>query len=215
MNKIRVKSPLPLYGAGAAWLIMGFALPIYKLWAIVVTAAISTAAYFVLSKVFPGREIEVQAKADSGNAEVNAQIDQGRETLKRLNEANRAIEDAAISACIERMESAGGKIFAALEKDTAKAAQIRRFMNYYLPTADKLLTTYRELDDIGGAGENVHGARKSIANSMEMIATAFEKQLDALYKDSALDIETDIEVLETIIKAEGHDAGDGATLGGR
>ena len=214
MKKIRIKSPLPLFGAGAVWLIMGFILPIYKLWAILVAAAVSAAAYFALTKVFPGKEIEIQPKADSGNAEVNAQIDQGRETLKRLDESNKAIEDAAISACIDRMVSAGERIFAALEKDTAKAAQIRRFMNYYLPTSDKLLTRYRELMAIGGTGENATGARDSIANSMEMIATAFEKQLDALYKDSALDIEAEIDVLETIIKAEGHGEDQGMTLGG-
>jgi hypothetical protein len=214
MKNIRIKSPLPLWGAGAAWLIMGLILPIYRLWAIVTAAAVSATAYFVLTKFFPGREIAVQSKADSGNAEVNAQIDQGRETLRHLDDANRAIDDEAISACIERMVSAGERIFAALEKDTAKAAQIRRFMNYYLPTSDKLLARYRELMAIGGTGENATGARNSIANSMEMIATAFEKQLDALYKDSALDIETEIEVLETVIRAEGHDEGRGMTMGG-
>lgn len=214
MKKIRIKSPVPLYGAGAAWLIMGIILPIYKLWAIILTAALSAGAYFALSLIFKGKEVEVQSKADSGNAEVNAQIDAGRATLKRLNESNAAIPDERISACIERMEKAGELIFAALEKDTRKAPQIRRFMNYYLPTADKLLVSYREFSAIAGAGENAKSAMDSIANSMDMIATAFEKQLDALYKDSALDIETEIEVMETIIKSEGHDEKKGMTLGG-
>jgi len=214
MKKIRIKSPVPLYAAGAVWLLMGLILPIYKIWAIILTAVISVIAYFAASLVFKGKEIEVQSKADSGNAEVNAQIDNGRETLKRLNESNVAIEDALISGCIERMEKAGGKIFDALEKDTAKAPQIRRFMNYYLPTADKLLVSYRELSALGTSGENVTGALNSIRNSMDMIAQAFEKQLDALYKDSALDIETEIEVMETIIKSEGHGGENGVTAGG-
>ena len=214
MKKIRIKSPVPLYIAGAAWLLMGLILPIYKIWAIILAAVISAAGYFVGSMIFKGKEVEVKSKADSGNAEVNAQIDNGRATLDRLNKANIAIEDPEISACIERMEKAGELIFAALEKDTGKAPQIRRFMNYYLPTADKLLTSYRELTAIGGSGENATSARDSIANSMNMIATAFEKQLDALYKDSALDIETEIDVLETIIKSEGHAEDKGMTLGG-
>ena len=46
------------------------------------------------------------------------------------------------------MTEAGGKIFDILEKEPSRAGEVRRFMNYYLPTADKLLTQYREL---GGA----------------------------------------------------------------
>ncbi|MBQ4090654.1 MAG: 5-bromo-4-chloroindolyl phosphate hydrolysis family protein [Clostridia bacterium] len=212
MSKKHIKSAMPLYCAAAIWLVMGLVLPIYKLWAILVTLVLSVAAAILLKKVFPGRDIEIQKKADSGNAEVNRQIEEGRATLRRLHEANDAIDDAAISTCIERMEKAGAGIFDTLEKDVSKANQVRRFMNYYLPTADKLLTQYRQLSGVAG-GENVNSAIKSIENSMEMIAVAFEKQLDALFKDSALDIETDIDVLETMIKADGH-ADQGTPLGG-
>ena len=42
----------------------------------------------------------------------------------------------------------------------------------------------------------------SVENSLTMIVTAFEKQLDSLYKDENLDIATDIEVLETMMKSD-------------
>ena len=212
MTRKHIKSALPLYGSAAVWLVMGIVLPIYKLWAIALTLAVSVAAALVLKKVFPGRDVEIERRADSGDEAVNRQIEEGRATLRRLHEANEAIPGEEISACIERMEKAGAAIFDALEKDVSKAAQVRRFMNYYLPTADKLLMHYRELSRVTG-GENVDSAMRSIDNSMEMIATAFEKQLDALYRDKALDIETDIEVLETMIQADGH-AQQGSTLGG-
>ena len=203
MEKKRIKSALPLYCAAVVWLVMGLILPIYRLWAIILTLALSAVTLLVAGKLFPGRVIEVQKKAASGNPEVDRQIEEGRATLKRVHEANEAIPDAVISAQIQRMENAGAAIFDALEKDVNKAPQVRRFMNYYLPTADKLLTHYRHLTTVSG-GENVNSAVKSIENSMEMIAVAFEKQLDALYRDSALDIETDIEVLETMMAADGH-----------
>ena len=84
---------------------------------------------------------------------------------------------------------------------------VRRFMNYYLPTADKLMTSYRLMMETDSPGENIAHAMKSVENSLEMIATAFERQLDNLYKDKSLDIETDIQVLETMM------AGDGLTGG--
>ncbi len=211
MRKVRLKSALPLYGAAAIWLLMGLLTPIYKLWAIFLALALSMAGYVVLSKLFPGRTVEVEARAESGDEAVNRQIEEGRKLLKSIHASNEAILDEAISARIARMEEAAAKIFGVLERDTSKKDQVRRFMTYYLPTTDKLLTRYRELES-GGAGENVTQAKKSIENSLEMIAVAFEKQLDALYSDSVLDIETDIQVLETIIKSEGHS--DSATLGG-
>ena len=211
MKKVRLKSALPLYGAAVLWLLMGLLTPIYKLWAILLTLVLSAAGYVVLSKLFPGRTAEVEARVQSGDEAVNRKIEEGRKLLKSIHASNEAILDEAISARIARMEAAAAKIFAVLEKDTSKKDQVRRFMTYYLPTTDKLLTRYRELES-GGAGENVLQAKKSIENSLEMIAVAFEKQLDALYSDSALDIETDIQVLETIIKSEGHS--DSATLGG-
>ena len=76
-------------------------------------------------------------------------------------------------------------------------------MNYYLPTAIKLLETYDRLSKSGSNGENVTTTLRSVENSMDMIVAAFEKQLDNLYADVAMDISTDIDVLETILETEG------------
>ncbi len=211
MSKVRRKSAIPLYGAAVIWLLMGVLTPIYQVSMILLTLVVSIIGYFVLAKLFPGKLVEVQARAKSGDEAVDRQIEEGRRLLRSIHDSNEALPDAAISARILRMEAAGEKIFHVLEKDTSKKDEVRRFMTYYLPTTDKLLKRYRELEN-GGAGTNVTEAKKTIENSLEMIAVAFEKQLDALYSDSVLDIETDIQVLETIIKSEGHS--NSATLGG-
>ena len=100
------------------------------------------------------------------------------------------------------MVAAGEKIFAALREDLSRASQVRKFMNYYLPTTDKLIAQYRNLRSSGSRGETVTGAMRSIEKSLGMIADAFEKQLDSLYKHEALDIQTDIDVLETMLSAD-------------
>ena len=202
MDKKRIPSAIPIYGAAAVWLVMGLILPIYRLWAIFLTLALSAVSALALKKKFPGREVEVVRRADTGDETVNRQFEEGRETLRRIHASNEAIPDPELSEEIRRMEAAGGAIFDALEKDVTKASQVRRFMTYYLPTTDKLLSRYRELQNVASGGENVNRAMDSIRRSMGMVATAFEKQLDALYKDSALDIETDIEVLETMLSTE-------------
>ena len=76
-------------------------------------------------------------------------------------------------------------------------------MNYYLPTSAELISKYRTIVQTGVEGKNLTSAKNSIENSFGMIADAFEKQLDFLYRDDALDIETDIEVLDTVLTSEG------------
>ena len=151
----------------------------------------------------PGRKEEVQEKANSGDAEIDRQIEEGRERLRALHAINDALPDPTITAQLDRMTNAGEKIFALLEKDTSKAYEVRRFMNYYLPTAEKLMNGYQQLKSTGSSGENVTKALSGVENSLEMIAKAFEKQLDNLYGGQSLDIQTDIDALETILKSEG------------
>ena len=203
MKTVRIKSAIPIYLAALIWILFGLFAPIYELLFIIIAACVSVAVYLVASVFFPGRTVEVDAKPDSGDDAVNAQISAGRAALRSLREADEAIEDEAISARLKRMTEAGGKIFDILEKEPSRAGEVRRFMNYYLPTADKLLTQYRELGGSGSQGENVRGAMTVVENSLEMIAVAFERQLDSLYRHEAMDIQTDIDVLETMLAADG------------
>ena len=203
MKTIKIKSAIPIYLAALIWILFGLFASIYELIYIIIAACVSLAAYIVSSIFLPGRTVEVDAKPDSGDEAVNAQIAEGRSALRNLREADAAIEDEAISARLKRMTEAGGKIFDILEKEPSRAGEVRRFMNYYLPTADKLLTQYRELGESGSQGENVRGAMTVVENSLEMIAVAFERQLDSLYRHEAMDIQTDIDVLETMLASDG------------
>lgn len=210
MKTKRIKSAIPIYGSAAVWLLLGLICPrmLLKGWFLILTAALSAAAYFGLSRAFPGREVEVRKAANSGDKTIDALIEEGRGKLDSLKAANAAIPDPEISKKLDRMVRAGEEIFSLLERDTSKAQAVRRFMNYYLPTADKLMSSYRLMQETGSGGENIARAMQSVENSLGMIADAFEKQLDNLYRDRTLDIETDIEVLETMM------AGDGLTAKG-
>lgn len=205
MKQKRIKSALPIYGAAAIWLLMGMICPrmLLKLWFIFLTTLISCGVYLGLSRLFPGRAVEVREAANSGDDAIDALIEDGRAKLDRLSAAGASASNEAIAQNLARMCAAGEEIFKLLERDVSKASAVRRFMNYYLPTADKLVETYRMLRDTRSAGENISSAMRSVENSLNMIAAAFEKQLDNLYKDKSLDVETDIDVLETMLANDG------------
>ncbi len=203
MKTVKIKSAIPIYASALVWLVFGLCAPMYKWRYILLALGVSVVIYIVASIIFPGREEEVEAKANSGDSEIDRQIEEGRARLRSLKAANDALPDPTITARLNRMTVAGEKIFQALEKDTTKAYEVRRFMNYYLPTAEKLMDGYQSLKATGSQGEHVISAMKGVEDSLEMIANAFEKQLDSLYSDRSLDIQTDIDALETILKAEG------------
>jgi len=202
MKKRLIRSAIPIYLAALVWLLAGMLLPMYQLSSILLTAGISVAVWLLAGRFFPGRYVEEEEKPDSGDEEVNRQILEGRENLKSLRESAAALSDEAMTAPLARMIEAGDKIFRALEKNPRDSQQIRKFMNYYLPTSVKLLNHYKTLSS-AGAGENVQKSLQSIADSLNMIADAFEKQLDRLYADDQLDINAEISALESMMAADG------------
>ena len=141
MKKVHIKSAVPIYIAAALWLLVGLLFPkfLLKLPGLLVTAALSAGLGFAAKRFFPGRDIEVEEKILTGDAAVDREIEKGRERLENLRKANEAIPDAEITKNLDRMYTAGQQIFRELGRDPRKIALVRRFMNYYLPTSEKLM----------------------------------------------------------------------------
>ena len=116
---------------------------------------------------------------------------------------NVRIQDKTISEQIDRLEQLSDNIFTHVKKNPDKLPQIRKFMSYYLPTTLKLLNTYADLAEQSVKGQNITATMNKIEAMMDTIVVAFEKQLDSLFGAEALDISTDITVLENMLHREG------------
>jgi hypothetical protein len=80
---------------------------------------------------------------------------------------------------------------------------IRKLMEYYLPTTVKLLHAYEELDHQPIQGENILSSKREIEESLDTLNIAFEKLLDSLFQNQAWDVSTDISVLKTMVAQDG------------
>lgn len=203
MKKRIVRSAIPIYLCALSWILYGMFLPLYRTGDILLCAGISIIVKLLASRLFPGRVIEEEEQPNSGDDAVNQQILEGRANLKSLKTTAEGLNDPQIAAQLERMISAGDKIFQALEKNPRDSQQVRKFMNYYLPTTLKLLNTYQRLAAQSVKGENITSTMFNIAGMMHTVADAFEKQLDSLFTDEAMDVSADISVFETLLKQEG------------
>lgn len=132
--------------------------------------------------------------------------------LTEIRAVNDSIPDPVMSAKIDRIGEITRKILDYQRQNPSKAGQLRTFLNYYLPTTLKILRAYAQLDQQGIEGENISAAKARIEGMMDKVVEGFEKQLDKLFQDDALDITSDVAVLEKMLDNDGLGQG-GMTLG--
>lgn len=122
--------------------------------------------------------------------------------LRNIRRANDRIADPVLSEKIDRIEEVAGKIFRLIEEQPEKKAKANTFLNYYLPTTQKLLDSYADFEEAGVSGENLTEAKARIADTMDNIVRGFEHQLDELYQAQALDVDSDIRVMEAMLRRD-------------
>lgn len=132
--------------------------------------------------------------------------------LREIRQVNDDIPGEEMSAKIDRIEEITRKIFAYQRQHPDREKQLRSFLNYYLPTTLKILRAYAQLDAQGIEGENITAAKARIEGMMDQVVAGFEKQLDKLFRDDAMDITTDVEVLENMLKKDGLSGGENLTM---
>jgi len=201
--KTEKPSVLPIYAAALVWLVLGALLPLYKTWALVLTAAVSVAGYVAAKKICPPRVTEMEVPFHTGSGDVDEILADIQSKLDELHKINDSLPDAQLTAAMNRMEAAGRAIVETVEANPAKAKQVRRFANYYLPDAVNVLQQYATMARQGVRGENAASVRAEVERNAASIATAFENQLDSLYAAESMDLSADLTVLQNMLKGQG------------
>ena len=141
--------------------------------------------------------------SDSENEALNKIAEDGKRYMARIREANDAIPDTDISNKLYRMELIVEKIFDYAKQNPDQIPSLRRFMEYYMPTTDKLVNAYKEFDRQPIQGENIKNAKAEISKALDTINLAYEKLYDSMYVEAAMDVSSDISVLQTLLAQEG------------
>ena len=204
MRAVTKKSALPIYAVGAVWLVWALLFPLYSATHYLMCAAVSLLAYAILSKAIPDtvtyEKIPVQA---TGYATADDLLKAGDQYLRDISAVSAKIENAEVRAKADKLGGTCQRIFDYVRQNPKSADDLRKFMNYYLPTLHKLLTTYELMEEQGVEGENITASKARISQMLDTMDLAFLKQLDALFGDTALDIDTDITVMEGMLAGEG------------
>lgn len=128
---------------------------------------------------------------------------EGENYIREVRAANDRIPDHAMTAKLDRLEQIMRNIFENVKKHPESARDIRRMIDFYLPTIQKLLDAYIELDSQSGHLDNVKRTKAQIEDSMDIINDAFEKLLNDLFQNVLFDVSSDISVMETMMRQDG------------
>ena len=140
----------------------------------------------------PVRDSQVQEVLDKGNA-----------FIAQIRKCNEDIPGVEISNKIDRMEQIVRRIFRQAELHPEVIPDLKKLMDYYLPMTVKLLNAYAEMDAQPMQGENILSSKREIEGTLDTLNRAYEKLLDELFEDMALDVSSDISVLNTLLAQEG------------
>lgn len=151
---------------------------------------------------------EMQASAKAGteaaaDTEESEPVGEYDKILQEIRQANLDIEDEEMSCKIDHIETVARSIFSIVREKPERRQEIRSFFNYYLPTTQKLLNFYAQLEEQPVQSQTIRDSRRNIEGIMDNLVKGFENQLDSLFKADALDISSDISVLENMLAQDG------------
>lgn len=222
-NRKRRSGVGAIYSFAAVWLVMAFILPLYRVWGLAITIGLSVLAAFLVGKRSAKKQMQAEAEEQQAQAaaaaaqkpaeekapeksygpEVDAILKEGNRALSEMGRLYMSIKDPEVRQKINEIMRITDKIAQDAIEDPSDIPQIKKFMNYYLPTTIKLLNAYDRMSAQGIEGENLDKSMKNINEMLDTAIEAYKKRLDSLFANQALDIESDIEVMNTMLEREG------------
>ena len=149
------------------------------------------------------KEAKQKKTVSSQLPEVREVLDKGNAFIAEIRRCNDLIPGFEISEKISRIELIVQRIFERAASHPEIIPDLKKMMDYYLPMTVKLLNAYADMDAQPVQGETIRASKHEIEQTLDTLNLAFEKLLDSVFEDTALDVSSDISVLQTLLAQEG------------
>lgn len=212
-KKNRIVSPI--YTFAITWAVLALIFPLYRIGWLVTAVVLSSFLAFIAGRI-SGKKAHkaeetakvkeatpVNSEKKSYGPEIDPILEEGNKALSEMGRLYMSIKDTEVRAKINELMRITDKITQDAIADPSDIPQIKKFMSYYLPTTIKLLNAYDRMSSQGIEGENLNKSMKNINEMLDEAIVAYKKRLDSLFANQALDIETDIDVMNQMLAREG------------
>ena len=127
-------------------------------------------------------------------------LSKARSELMGLRRMQVKIRNREIMSLCREITDTGDRILSVLKQKPQVVSDARQFLNYYLPTLEKILTSYVHLEESGSMTEELTG---STVNHLGEIKKAMEKQYSSLFDNDKLDLTVEMEALTLACRRDG------------
>ena len=206
MRQVKRRSAPPVYIAAAVFALWALVLPLYTVWHFLAAALVTASVWLAADKlVKPKIEYvpEPEPEPVSYGAEADAILAQAKTARAEMERLSASIPDEAVREKIALLAGLSDRIAKDAAEDASDIPLIQKFQSYFLPSTISLLNAYDRMSAQGVDGENISGAKSRILQMLDTEIQAFQKQLDGLYQNDAMDVDAEIKVMRNLLTREG------------
>ena len=91
----------------------------------------------------------------------------------------------------------------AISGNPDRIEDLNKFADYYTPTTIKLVERYLQFESSTVATDTIRRAMQDILRSLDTVIDAYKKLLDSLYSDDLLEMQAEMNVMETVLRQDG------------
>ena len=124
-----------------------------------------------------------------------AQVDAILESAGSIGKAE--VRDDVVALC-----GTADQIIAELAAQPRKLDAARGFLTYYLDAAQRIVEGYVHLTSRGPSSPEIAKTVTRAETSLHIVQQAFDRQLANVLEDRALDLDSEIELLERTVRSE-------------
>lgn len=123
--------------------------------------------------------------------------------MLKIHNINDALPEDRISRKLDILEATVRVMIQEVKKQPQKAGELRKTVNYYLPTIIKLFDNYIEIEKTDEKTDKLRETQTEIETMLDTLNSSFMVLLEKLQKNREWDVSADISVMKTMLNMEG------------
>lgn len=147
--------------------------------------------------------MEERHRVKSRTKKIAQIMEMGEQYVGKLQGYSSMVGKKSVVQNIITMKNIVSMIFYEIDANPSQASELSVFLNYYLPTTEKLLDTYITMEEKKVSSKQEKQAKEQIEKSISLIIGAYGRILEKLYEEREIAITSEISAMELVMKQEG------------
>mgnify|MGYP002516616489 FL=1 len=178
-----------------------FAIPYLALSLPLLPSALIGTGAFIAGELLLSSDEEKQLPTES----VKKTLDKAKNESKDIYNIRNKIEDEDLKKYLISISTSANKIISTIEKEPKKIRKIANFFDYYLPVTLSIIKRYDEIENQNLSSKEMKEFISSTKLMLKSADEAFNKILERLYQNDMINIDADMKVFNSMLKADGYD----------